>query len=253
MSVNLQAERLYDQVELVRGAGSRNRRKLCIMACVAYLAGEHHTDHPRTASLFIHDFAIPLNDGIPTTLRQQLKPFAPRIIGTNDGHELQRAAVVSQIMAEVLPRAMADFAHSLEDSQPGLCNTPLFSFAGSHNSAPTGSIASHIRAVRDADEQGQWLLLATRAAQLFLALLLCAPSPVAQRWYWAKALELLDRLCDVGTDHRVARIGSENATPVSVQSAVPAAEPKADLRKIQRRPMQKISQVFRAVRDFVSA
>src|SRR6266568_1215300 len=73
MSVNLQAERLYDQVELVRGAGSRNRGQLCIMSFVAYLGGERHTDHPRTASSFIHDFAIPLNDGISTALRQQLK------------------------------------------------------------------------------------------------------------------------------------------------------------------------------------
>jgi len=255
MSVNLKAERLYDQIELVRGVGSRNRGQLCIMSFVAYLAGERHTDHPRTASLFIHDFAIPLNDGIPTTLRQQLKPFAPRIIGTSDGHDLQRAAVVSQMMGEVFPKAMRDFAHSLEDSQPGLRNTPLFSFAGSHNSAPTGSIASHIRAVRDADEQGQWLLLATRVAQLFVALVLCAPSPAAQQWYWAKALELLDRLCDVGADHRAATIGSEKATPASVQRGSPvlAAEHKADLQKIERRPMRKISQVFRAVRDFVSA
>jgi hypothetical protein len=257
MSVNLQAERLYDQVELVRGIGSRNRAQLCIMSFVAYLAGERHTDHPRTASSFIHDFAIPLNDGIATRLRQQLKPFAPRIIGTNDGHDLKRAAVLSQmIMEEVLPRAMCDFAHGLEDSRHGLGNTALFSLAaGWHNSRPSGSIASHIRAVREAHEQGQGLLLATRAGQLFVALVLCAPSPAAQRWYWAKALELLDRLCDVGADHRAARIGFEKATPVSVQRGSPVltAEPKADLQKIERRPIQKISRVFRAARDFGSA
>jgi len=94
MSVNLEAERLYDQVELVRGTGSRNRGQLCIMSFVAYLAGERHTDHPRTASPFIRKFAIPLNDGVPTALCQDLKPFAPRIIGTNDGHDLKRAAVM---------------------------------------------------------------------------------------------------------------------------------------------------------------
>jgi hypothetical protein len=257
MSVNLQAERLYDRVELVRGAGSRHRGQLCIMSFVAYLAGERHTDHPRTASPFIHDFTIPLNDGIPTALRQHLKPFAPRIIGTNDGHDLKRAAVLSQmIMGEVVPRAMCDFAHSLEDSRHGLGNTALFNFAaGWPKSGPTGSIASHIRAVRDAHEQGQCLLLATRAGQLFVALVLCAPSPAAQRWYWAKALELLDRLCDVGADHRAARIGSENATPFTVQHGLPvlAAEPKGDVQKIGRRPMHKISRVFQAVRDFVSA
>jgi hypothetical protein len=159
-------------------------------------------------------------------------------------------------MGEVLPRTICDFAHGLEDSRHGLGNTALFRIAaGWHKSGQIARIVSHIRAVRDAHEQGQCLLLATRAGQLFVALVLCAPSPAAQRWYWAKALELLDRLCDVGADHRVARIGSENATPVSVQRGSPvlAAEPKADLQKIERRPSQKISQVFRAVRDFVSA
>ena len=220
MSVNLNAERLYGEVELVRGIGNRNRGELCIMSFVAYLAGEPHTDRPSTASSFIRDFAIPLNDGIPTALRQHLKPFAPRIIGTNDGHDLKRAEVVSQmIMDEVLPRAMCDFAYGVEDSRHGLGNTALFSFAaGWHNSGPTGSIASRIRAVRDAHEQGQGLLFATRAGQLFVALVVCAPSQAAQRWYWAKALELLDRLCDVGADHRTARIGSENATPSDLAS-----------------------------------
>src|SRR5258707_9931175 len=156
MVVNPQEERLYDQVELVRGTGSRNRGQLCIMSFVAYLAGERHTDHPRTASSFIHDFAIPLNDGIPTALRQQLKPFAPQIIGTNDGHDLKRAAVLSQmIMGEVLPRAMCDLPHSLDDIRHELGNTGLFNFAaGWHNSGPSGSIASHFHAVRDAHEQG---------------------------------------------------------------------------------------------------
>jgi hypothetical protein len=43
--------------------------------------------------------------------------------------------------------------------------------------------------------------------------------------------------------------------PVSVQCGpqVLTTQPKAALRKIERRPMQKISEVFRAVRDFVSA
>ena len=245
MSVNLQAERLYDQVELVRGAGSRHRGQLCIMSFVAYLAGERHTDHPRTASSFIHDFAIPLNDGIPTALRQQVKPFAPRIIGTNDGHDLKRAAVLSQmIMGEVVPRAMCDFAHSLDDSRHGLGNTALFSFAAWHKSGQIARIASHIRAVREAHEQGQCLLLGTRAGQLFVALLLCAPTPAAKRWYWAKALEMLDRLCDVGGDQ--ARRGSKKATPVSAQRGSPVLAPGP------RQHNHKISRAFRAVRDFVS-
>jgi hypothetical protein len=257
MSVNLQAERLYDQIELVRGTGSRNRGQLCIMSFVAHLAGEPHTDHPRTASSFIRKFAIPLNDEVPTALCQDLKPFAPRIIGTNDRHDLKRAAVASEmIMGEVLPRAMVDFPHGLKDIRHELGNTGLFNFAvGWRNGGPSGSIASRFHAVRDAHELGQCLLLAARAGQLFVSLVLCAPSPVVQRWYWAKALELLDRLCDVGADHRGVTMCWENATPVAVPHGLPtfAAQSKADLQKIERRPMRKLSHVLRAALDFVSA
>jgi len=227
------------------------------MSFVAYLAGERHTDRPRTASPFIRSFAIQLNDGTNTVLRQDLKPFAPRIIATSDGHDFERASVVLQtIMDDVLPRAACDFPHSLEGIRHELGNTGLFKFAGGwHTGSPNGSIASHFQAVRDAHEQGQCLLLATRAGKLFLALVLCAPSAATRLWYWGKALELLDRLCDVGADHRAARIGSENSTPLSVSHGTPvlAAQSKTDLQKINRRPMQKISQVLRAVRDFVSA
>jgi hypothetical protein len=43
--------------------------------------------------------------------------------------------------------------------------------------------------------------------------------------------------------------------PVSVQCGPPvlSAQSKADLQKIERRPMQKISRVLRAALDFVSA
>ena len=213
MSVSLQAERLYDRVELVRGAGSRRRDQLCIMSFVAHLAGERHTDRPRTASPFIRDFAIQLNDGLPTALRQDLKPFAPWIIGTNDGHDFERASIVCQtIMDDVLPRMARDFPDGREYAPSELDKETLFSFtAGWGDSSPTGSIASCFRAVRDAQEQGACLSSAIRSGRLFVALVQCAPTLATQRWYWAKALDLLDRLCDVGADHRAARIGSENA------------------------------------------
>jgi hypothetical protein len=257
MSVNLQAERLYGQVELVQGTGRRYRGQLCIMSFVAYLAGERHSDRPRTASPFIGSFAIQLNDGILPALRQDLKPFAPRIIATNDGHDFERTSVVLQmIMDDVLPRAACDFPGGRAHAQFELDNEALLGLAaGWGKSRSTESIASCFRAVRDAQERGECLSVAMTGGRLLVALVQRAPTLAAQRWYWAKALELLDRLCDVGADHREARIGSENATSGSVQRGSPvlAAEPKADLRKIERRPMRKISGLLRAVRDFVSA
>jgi hypothetical protein len=159
-------------------------------------------------------------------------------------------------MDDVLPRAAHDFPNGRAYAQFELDNGGLLGLAaGWGKNRPTESIASCFRAVRDAQERGECLSVAITGGRLLVALVQRAPTLAGQQWYWAKALELLDRLCDVGADYRVARIGPENATPVLVQRgpAVLAAEPKADLQKIERRPKQKISHVFRAVRDFVSA
>lgn len=69
MSLNLQAERLYEGVNLVTGAGSRERGDFCIISLIAYLAGERHSHEPRCVSPFIRKFAIQLNDGSPDSLR----------------------------------------------------------------------------------------------------------------------------------------------------------------------------------------
>ena len=50
MIVDLELQRLYDRVRLVRGKGDRRAGTLCIMTFVALLAGERHTDAPSTAS-----------------------------------------------------------------------------------------------------------------------------------------------------------------------------------------------------------
>ena len=50
MIVDLELQRLYDRVRLVRGKGDRRSGTLCIMTFVALLAGERHTDAPSTAS-----------------------------------------------------------------------------------------------------------------------------------------------------------------------------------------------------------
>ena len=84
MTVDERMEQVYQQIELVRGVGDRRRAKLCIMSFVALLAGESHTDSPDTASAVLRRFAITINDEMPADMRQRLKPFAPRIIGTRD-------------------------------------------------------------------------------------------------------------------------------------------------------------------------
>ena len=60
MSVNLAVERLYEEVELVRGTGNRHRGELCIMSFVAYLAGEPHTDSPSNPCGRTHTISSPV-------------------------------------------------------------------------------------------------------------------------------------------------------------------------------------------------
>lgn len=181
MSVDLELERLYSSVELVRGMGNPRKARLCIMSLVAYLAGEGHGDRPRTASRLIRDFAVSLNDLAPSEWRQELKPFAPRIIGTNDGHDPTRAKIMYRtIMREVIPKASAD-AGPANDG---------------YREDPDHFAIRHPLGMGIPSDVARW------AASLLGILIRNAPSTDSQRWYWVKALKLLDRLCDVGAEER---------------------------------------------------
>ncbi len=257
MSVNMQFERLYDRIELVRGLGSRPIGKLCIMSFVAYLAGERHTDHPRVASSFIRNFAIRLNDGTTSSLRQELKPFAPRIIVTNDGRDVERAAVVFQtIVDDVLPRIAVDFPDAQHDEQTKKRTGSPFTFdAWWGGSGSPYSVTSSIRNIHAAQDSGDCLLVGTWAGHLLATLTCDAPTSTARRWYWAKALELLDRLCDVGAEHRAMRVGFEGGsaqpTPFDHRSHSPV--PSSGLPQEAVTGKRMIPRWYRAMRDLMSA
>jgi hypothetical protein len=202
MPLDLQAERLYEQIELVRGRGSRLMGRLCIMSLVAYLAGERDSDQPNTASQFIRQFAIQLNDKSPTAIRQELKPFAPRIIGTNDPYDFERAELVHKVMTEeVWPQVERDNAVRRNNVrvQPTLRH---FFFFAKRQCGSSPRIMARFQIFRAAHARGDNLAVATIAGELLASLVQRAPT---QRWYWAKSLELLDRLCDVGSDQRTSR------------------------------------------------
>ena len=173
-------ERLYERVELVRGAGDRRRGELCIMSFVALLAGEPHTDRPKTASATLTCFAMTINDEMPVDVRQKLKPFAPRILGTRDGHDHARADLLLRAWhTEVLPQLATDFGRPI-----GRCDQPtrfLICAAGSPKEPATC-------------EQ-----IASTVARMISHYAIAVPRP-KQEWYWLRAIDLLDRLCDVGAE-----------------------------------------------------
>src|SRR5215207_11085379 len=101
MDLDPRLQRALDRVELVGGSiGNPGDGRMCLMSLVAFLAGEPHSDSPGCASPVIQAFAVLVNDHMPRAARQRLKPFAPRIIGTDDGLDRARAEVLREALAE---------------------------------------------------------------------------------------------------------------------------------------------------------
>jgi hypothetical protein len=198
---DIQLEQLYQQAYLVRGAGNRTLGEFCIMSLIALLSGEEHTDQPSGVSDVIRRFAITINDRMPDHLRQRLKPFAPRLMGTKDGRDDQRIALVlAAVHQEILPRAAAD----------QLCGQP------SLNRQPGKSRL--LAAISNFRHPNVWLArltggpvwsadppdpdnIANATAQLLAH---CAEIVGKNRgeWYWLKAVDLLDRIADVTNEQQ---------------------------------------------------
>jgi hypothetical protein len=97
-------QRALDRVELVGGSiGDPGQGRMCLMSLVAFLAGEGHSDAPGCASPLVQAFAVAANDHMPRAARRRLEPFAPRTIGTHDGFDGPRAAVLRRALAEEIP------------------------------------------------------------------------------------------------------------------------------------------------------
>ena len=104
MDLDPRLQRAFDRVELVGGTiGDPGDGRMCLMSLVAFLAGEPHSHSPGCASPVVQAFAVAVNDHMPRAARQRLKPFAPRIIGTDDGLDRLRAAILRRALAEEIP------------------------------------------------------------------------------------------------------------------------------------------------------
>ncbi len=212
MMTDLTHERLYDSVSLVPRVGNRNDNELCVMSLVALLAGERHTDRPKAACQVIATFAIKVNDGIDCDARQALKPFAPRIVGTRDGLTRRRAWIlVNSILGEVLPHRAQDAGHSVSATLIEKLRIRSHSF----DTEELQDVSALLR--READNLGldrgrlndlRYMLRACERGSDELVANSCASilsdfarHPVGDEdsgWYWNKAIDLIDRICDVG-------------------------------------------------------
>lgn len=194
MTTSVSMERLFERVHLTRGKGSRRENRLCLMTFVALLAGERHTDSPKTASTFVRHFAIRLNDFMSDDRRQQLKIFAPRIVGTNDDCDNQRIELARVTFAqEIIPRLDADHGRRWLSHQTW---GRITSFAERPFACAKLFAWPLIERMRVPDRD--LVCVSREAANLLIHCAQSAPADVDTEWYWGKAVELLDRLCDVG-------------------------------------------------------
>ena len=194
MDLDLRLQRALDRVELVGcSIGDPGQGRMCLMSLVAFLAGEPHSDAPGCASPLIQAFAVAANDHMPRAARQRLKPFAPRIIGTDDGFDRLRAAILRRALAEEIPP-----------------EAPAGTRPTGHGAPAKGWFAKLRRLWRwlRKDDRGRMLdralsrddgvYLAREAARLIARSARHAPCARERERHWDAAIGLLDRLCDVG-------------------------------------------------------
>jgi hypothetical protein len=203
MDVDRRVEELCERVTLVDGVGSLRRSELCVMSFVALLGGERHTDHPANASPLIRNFAIPINDALPLGVRQRLKPFAVRIVGTKDGCDRARAEVLRQALAaEILPRIRRNWGAGQAAER---CQLPLGSLlAGAVGLVeamgwvPERCMALLLAQLERGTPPGYEPCLGSAVGELLARCMRDATTQEQRGWYWDEAIILLDRLCDVG-------------------------------------------------------
>jgi hypothetical protein len=205
MHLDLRLSRALDRVELVTGLGTPSTGRMCVMSLVACLTGEGHTDRPSCASAVVRAFAIPLNDNMPTEVRQRLKAFAPRIIGTNDGLDMARAEILRRaLVEEILPRSVrgsgaprtARFAAPL---------WRLWAMLGRRRlERQVHWMAEQVEAAGEGGAQLRAVAAAGAAGRLIARCAQDASDPAEAAWYWDTAIGLLDRLCDLCVDRAPA-------------------------------------------------
>ena len=103
---------------LSRGAHVSAGDGRCAMEWVAYLAGERHSDQPHCVCRALRQFTVRLNDSMPDDVRQRLRPYLARMIGTADDQLAPARGwrMVDWAAREVVPLALdATGHHDLAD------------------------------------------------------------------------------------------------------------------------------------------
>src|SRR5271165_6128184 len=114
-----------DAITLTHGGHQSREKGTCLMEAVAWWAHETHTDHPACVSPVLGTYGRQLNDALPDSKRQQLKPFIPLLPGTaGDGLDERRGYLALDWLIRTFTPAWLDLAGlageatALRDSRP---------------------------------------------------------------------------------------------------------------------------------------
>ena len=125
-------------------------------------------------------------------MRQRLKPFAPRIVGTRDGRDRERAKLLADAWRmEIVPRVLSDFG-----DQAGATDRRTEALLGCRLAATDAASA----------EELAWAIARLIAHYAHKA------GYRLHDWYWLKSIDLLDRLCDVDGGSARVSYGADQAT-----------------------------------------
>jgi hypothetical protein len=98
-----------NKIKLSRGSHRSPRQGICVMELASLLAGERFSDSPESVCPVIGSLMRSYNDAVPDARRQDLYPYAARILGTRSTLEVaeeRRARIIAWTRGGRRPRRL---------------------------------------------------------------------------------------------------------------------------------------------------
>jgi hypothetical protein len=122
---------------LAKGPHDRPEDGMCAMEWAAYVAGEPHTDQPVCVSPVLRSFCISLNDAWDDDMRQRLRPYLARCIGTSgDSMDRERGFLALDWQIRTYLPAWFRLAGLTEDADRVAALAPIVDLASAKAAAP---------------------------------------------------------------------------------------------------------------------
>lgn len=125
----------FAQFPLDSGSHSRSSGALCVMECVAYVAGVAHTDHPTCACPVITEVVTHVNDFSTPAVRAALASRVLRLAGSRGDAEVTKNRaffLVDFLLRRALPPALS----KLDDAAPPSLAGAFTALAGALTALP---------------------------------------------------------------------------------------------------------------------